>query len=236
MARTGLRRRGGQAAGIQVDMEYIPAVTPPPRKQIISGWGLVAGSLLAGAALGLVLVIAAVAGISNFARLVTGHSTVMDTSAPAVVDKIRQLSRLEAVDYTIDKIVEGDRQSPVLPNFLAGDRLLLVAHGEVIAGVDLSQLKGNAVRVEGDSVHVSLPAPQILVARLDNTQTRVYSRDTGLLVSADPNLESEARATAEQEISKAALADGILDKARQNARAEVTGLLYALGFRKVDVQ
>ncbi|HWE85426.1 MAG TPA: DUF4230 domain-containing protein [Terracidiphilus sp.] len=217
-------------------MEYIPAVTPPPRKPIISGWGLVAGSLMAGAALGLVLVIAAVAGISNLARLLTGRSTVMDTSAPAVVDKIRQLSRLEAVDYTIDKIVEGDRQSQLMPNFLAGDRLLLVAHGEVIAGVDLDQMDGKRVRVEGDSVHVTLPPPQVLVARLDNAQTRVYSRETGLLVAADPNLESEARATAEQEITKAALADGILDKARQNTRAAVTGLLYALGFRRVDVQ
>jgi len=217
-------------------MEYLPETTAPRRRPLLSGWGLVAGSLLAGAALGLVLVIAAVAGISNFARLLLGHSTLMDTSAPAVVDKIRQLSRLEAVDYTIDKIVEGDRQNALLPNFLAGDRLLLVAHGEVIAGVDLSQIDGKRVRVEGDSVHVTLPAPQVLVTRLDNAQTRVYSRTTGLLVEADPNLESEARLTAEQEITKAALADGILDKARQNARAEVTGLLYALGFRKVDVQ
>lgn len=214
----------------------VPAVSTPRRKRILSGWGLVASSLMAGLALGFLLVIGAVTGISNFAGLLSGHSRILNTSAPAVVDKVRQLSRLEAVDYTIDKIVEGDRESPLLPNFLGGDRLLLVAHGEVIAGVDMSQIDAKKVRVEGDSVHLTLPAPQVLVTRLDNTQTKVYSRTTGLLVAADPNLESEARAAAEQEITKAALADGILEKARQNARTTVTGLLYAIGFRRVDVE
>jgi hypothetical protein len=160
----------------------------------------------------------------------------IDTSSPSVVDKIRQLSRLETVDYSIDKIVEGDRQSSVLPSFLAGDKLLLVAHGEVIAGVDLSQLDKRDVRVDGDTVHVRLPAPQILVTRVDNARTRVYSRTTGLLVPPDPDLESQVRQAAEQEITKAALEDGILDKSRQNARVEITGLLYALGFHTADVQ
>jgi len=66
-------------------------------------------------------------------------------------------------------------------------------------------------------------------------RTRVYSRSTGLLVPTDPNLESEVRQTAEQQIAQAALDDGILEKARQNARNSVTALLYGLGFRTVDV-
>jgi hypothetical protein len=216
-------------------MTNIPAVTPA-RQRILPGWGLVAGALIAGVALGFGLVVISVAGVSNFAALFKGKAGVIDTSAPAVVDKIRQLSRLETVDYSIDKIVEGDRQNPVLPDFLAGDRLLLVAHGEVIAGVDMSQLGAKDVRVNGSSVQVSLPSPEILATRIDNARTRVYSRTTGLLVTADPNLESQARLAAEQEITKAALADGILAKAQQNARVAVTGLLYAVGFRKVDVQ
>jgi hypothetical protein len=152
------------------------------------------------------------------------------------VERIRQLSRLESVEYSLDKIVEGERQSAYLPDFLAGDKLLLVAHGEVIAGIDLGQLKAEDVQVNGDKVHVHLPAAQILTTRIDNGRTRVYSRTTGLLVASDPNLESEVRETAEQQIAQAALDDGILDKARQNARTSVTALLYALGFRTVSVE
>jgi hypothetical protein len=165
-----------------------------------------------------------------------GRVTRIDTSAPAVVEKIRQLARLESVNYSVDKIVEGNRQTPGIPNFLAGDRMLFIAHGDVIAGVDLTQLGKNDVHVEGDSAKVHLPAAQILVTNIDNARSRVYMRTTGLLVPADPNLESQVRQAAEDQIRQAAVDDKILEKARDNARVTVTGLLYALGFKKVDVQ
>jgi hypothetical protein len=198
-------------------------------------------TLIAGVVLGFVLLATfahvAQAGFwSRLAGLITGRSTSIDVSSPAVVEKIRQLSRLETVVYSLDKIVEGQRQSAYLPDFLVGDKLLLVAHGEVIAGVDLSQLKPGDVSVQGDSVLVRLPVPQVFTTRLDNSRTKVYSRSTGLLVNPDLGLESQTRQVAEQQIMQAALDDGILDKARQNARASVTALLYGLGFHKVDVR
>ena len=174
--------------------------------------------------------------LDRVARFVTGRPARFDVSSPTVVEKIKQLSRLETVEYSLDKIVEGGRQSAYLPDFLAGDKLLLVAHGEVIAGIDLGQFKAGDVQVNGDTVHVRLPAAQILTTRIDNGRTRVYSRTTGLLVPTDPNLESEVLLTAEQQIAQAALDDGILEKARQNARTSVTALLYGLGFRTVDVE
>jgi hypothetical protein len=170
------------------------------------------------------------------AGFVTGRPVRFDVSSPTIVEMIRQLSRLETVEYSLDKIVEGERQSPYLPDFLAGDKLLLVAHGEVIAGIDLSQFKAGDLVVNGDAVQVRLPAAQILTTRIDNGRTRVYSRTTGLLISSDPNLESDVRKIAEEQIAQAALDDGILEKARQNARTSVTALLYGLRFRTVDVK
>jgi len=173
---------------------------------------------------------------SRLGGFITHRSTSIDLSSPSVVEKIRQLSRLETVDYSLDKIVSGERGNPYIPDFLIGDKLLLIAHGEVIAGVDLSQLKPGDVTVSGNSVRVRLPQPQILTTRIDNSRTRIYSRTTGLLVAPDPNLESQVRQAAEQQIGQAALDDGILDKARQNARISVTALLSGLGFHSVDVE
>ena len=139
------------------------------------------------------------------------------------------------MSYSLDKVVEGDRQSSVLPDFLAGDKLLLVVHGESIAGIDLGQLTSRDVHIQGRDIQVHLPAPQIFVTSLDNSKTRVYSRTTGLLVPEDPNLESEVRAEAQKQIQDAALADGILKDATKNASATVTSMLLGLGFEHAVV-
>ena len=152
-----------------------------------------------------------------------------------MVDKIQRLSRLETVVYSIDTVVEGDRSSPILPDALAGDRILLV---QSIAGIDLGQLKPEDVRIDPGTrnIHVTLPPSQIFVTTLDNQHTRVFARSTGLLVPADQDLESETRAKAEDQLQKAALSDGILDAARTNARGTVAALLASLGFQQVDVK
>jgi hypothetical protein len=142
------------------------------------------------------------------------------------------------VVYSLDTVVEGDKSMPLLPDMLAGDKILLVVHGQSIAGIDLAKLKPEEVRIDsGDSrsIHVTLPPSEVFVTTLDNDHTRVYARTTGLLVPADQNLESDTRQKAQQQLQAAALSDGILDAARKNARATVATLLYSLGFQKVDV-
>ena len=163
-----------------------------------------------------------------------GRKTQIDVSQPTVVNKIQQLQRLETVVYTMDKIVSGEKENAILPNFLAGDRLLMVVHGEVIAGVDFSALKSGDVTVSGKRVRLHLPDGQVFTTRLDNARTRVYSRDTGLLVPVDPNLESQVRQEAERQLYQAALLDGILTTAKGNARTTLTSLLQGLGFEKVE--
>jgi len=210
-----------------------PTASPARRLAILAA-GIALGIILA--SLFLHAAVSAKADLWNrLAGYLTGRTTTIDVSSTSVVEKVRRLSRLESVIYSIDKVVEGQRENVLLPSFLAGDKLLLIAHGDVIAGVDLSQLKPGDVSINGDAVRIHLPAPQILTTRLDNQHTRVYSRTTGLLVAADPNLESEVRQAAEQQITQAAIADGILDKARTNAQSSVSTLLYGLGFHTVEV-
>jgi hypothetical protein len=197
-------------------------------------------SLLLGAGALAVFVRHATTGIlARVANSITGRTTAFDTSVPAVVQRIQRLNRLETVVYSIDTIVEGSKSSAVLPDLLAGDRILLVVHGQSIAGIDLAQLKPEDVHIEtrdgGQSIHVTLPPSQIFTTTLDNQHTRVYLRSTGVLVPADPNLETDTRAKAEQQLQQSALADGILDTASKNARATLTTLLYSLGFKQVDV-
>ena len=174
--------------------------------------------------------------LSQLLSAVTGRTITIDVSQPTVVDRIQRLQRLETVVYTVDKLVTGAKENPLLPDFLTGDRLLMMVHGEVVAGIDFSNLKPDDVRVDGKRVHLHLPAAQVFSTRLDSAKTRVYSRQTGLLVPTDPNLETQVRQEAERQMQQAALADGILQTAQQNADATLRSLLQGLGFEKIDFE
>ena len=168
---------------------------------------------------------------------ITGRRTTI-ISQGSVVQRIQRLQRLETVVYNMDKIVTGEKGTPFLPDFLAGDRMLMIVHGQVVAGIDFNQLQPSDIQIAGNGkeVHVKMPNARVLLTRIDNARTRVYSRSTGLLVPMDPNLETQVRQQAEGELLEEASRAGILEKARENARATVTGLLSGLGFTKVEVE
>src|SRR6202046_1156605 len=174
--------------------------------------------------------------LSHWWSAVTGRTLSIDVSQPTVVDRIQRLQRLETVVYTMDKLVTGAKENPIFPDFLAGDRLLMSVHGEVVAGIDFSNLKPGDVRVDGKQIRLHLPAAQVFSTRIDSAKTRVYSRQTGLLVSTDPNLETQVRQEAERQLQEAALSDGILRTAQQNAATTITSLLQGLGFDKIEFE
>src|SRR6516162_9101742 len=186
------------------------------------------------AALTLLVSLAAGIGLWRWRELFSGSRSIIHADQPTVVRQIQQLQRLETVRYSMEKIISGERDNPYLPKFLVSDRLLLVVHGEVIAGVDLMKVEPSDVGVHGHSVTIHLPKSEILVTRLDNSRTRVYSRDTGLFSSPDPNLESEVREEAERQLQQAAQQDGILKTAQENARSALITILKGLGFERVE--
>jgi hypothetical protein len=172
--------------------------------------------------------------LAAFWSLLSGRNTRI-TSEGSVIERIQRLQRMETVVFNMDKIVTGEKDNPILPDFIAGDRLLMIVHGQVIAGIDFSRLKSSDIKIQGKEVRIHLPNPQILVTRLDNARTKVYSRSTGLLVPVDPNLETQVRQEAEGELLQEAGLGGIIAHARDNARGTVTTLLQGMGFEKVEV-
>lgn len=202
---------------------------------IVGILGIFLGVVLSLVAIGAGVLAVTGIGLHQLGRVLRGGQVHISVDQPTVVRQVRALERLETVSYTAEKITSGERENPILPNFLAGDRLLLVAHGEVIAGMDLAKLQQSDVEVRGDSVSVHLPPAEIFSTRLDNDRTRVYSRDTGLFSSPDPNLEGEVRAEAEHQLRAAALQEGILKTADTNARQTVNSLLLSLGFANIQI-
>ena len=152
----------------------------------------------------------------------------------ALVTRVRDLNRLETAAMHVIHISTINQSYELIPNALAGDELTFFAAGDVIAGIDLSQLQKGDVRHEPDgTIVLHLPPPQILVTRLDNRESRVISRKTGMLRHADVDLETRARQNAESGIRSEALKKGILPLAAQNGESKLAAILHTLGVEKV---
>lgn len=186
--------------------------------------------------LGTVFLLALAVVLFLVARLLPPFNVSINTSRTAVVKQMRSLSRLETATFTIEKVIDaGTTGGNIFQQFLFGDKILLVAHGQVIAGFDLSQLSDNDIKIEGKTISIKLPPPQILVSTLDNTQTKVYDRRRGLLASNE-DLESNVRAAAEVSIRDAACNADILTQASENGRKQLTALLMSFGFEQITLE
>lgn len=157
---------------------------------------------------------------------------------PAVVEGIQRLNELATVKYTTQVLVTEEENAEIfrqsLPEFLTGEKVLLVAVGEVEAGVDLDELGPEDVRVTGDTVYIDLPAARILDSSLDEDKTRVYDRDRGVLkFRGNDGLIEEARREAEHRMVEAARDNDILTKAQDNAEASISTLVTSLGYDEV---
>ncbi|HBG74239.1 MAG: hypothetical protein A2X25_03640 [Chloroflexi bacterium GWB2_49_20] len=149
-----------------------------------------------------------------------------------IIHEVRSLARLETIQYTVEKVITAEiGQGPFA--FLFEDRLLLVAHGMVIAGIDLEKLTPQDMWLDGSVLTVRLPDAEVFIATLNNEKTYVYERDTGILRKTNQDLETLARQSAEKEIRDAAIKDGILDMARQNGEAYLSRFFRALGYADV---
>ena len=156
------------------------------------------------------------------------------TTGPVVVEGVQDLNRLATVRWRESVIVTRESGGTELERFLAGEKVLLVATGDVEAGVDLASLGRDDVKVNGETVTISLPEPEILSVSLDEQKTGVYDRDFGPLnLHPDDDLVEQARAAAVDRIEQAARDEDILDQAEQNAEDSIRAFVRTLGFEEV---
>jgi hypothetical protein len=168
----------------------------------------------------------------------SGHHTDV-RATPGVVTAMRDMAKLDSTSFHIEKVVEAkDEQSRLWGLVQTTDGLLLVAVGDVVAGVDLSKLKDEDVRVDAasHSIRVRLPGPEVTSSALDERLTHVVVRTTDLLAERNEQLEGEARRKAEEQMRAAAIQAGILERARASADRTLRALLRSLGYERVDLE
>src|SRR5439155_10298937 len=178
--------------------------------------------------LGLVLAIGA--GVALFVALLwvplplsSAPPKIQNTAT--LLKQVQTLSELVTVKYVLEKVV-------ILEDikWYGENRVLLLAHGIVKAGVDLKEIKPTDVRLEEKKVILKLPLARITDVYLDDQKTRVVDRTTGLLRVFDKDLEQNARRQAVNDLRIAARYNGIYEDAGERARLLLANFFHQLGF------
>jgi len=176
-------------------------------------------------------------GLKEISAKLRARVVSVTPSPSVVIRRLQALNRLETAQLVSQHVVEARSESTWLPSFLGGERLLLIAQVEVIAGLDMKQISPDDIEVKGDEVVVTLPPPKILSVRVDEARTRVFAREQGWFVfNPDKDLEREARLQAISEARQAALRSDLLPFARQKAEENLRTFLKTLGFKRVEIR
>ena len=150
---------------------------------------------------------------------------------------IHKLGRLEAMQYVMQTVVDIENERDTIWERIFGtDKLLLIATGEAIAGFDLDKVAPDDLTVNGPSVRLTLPQPEVFSYFVDEDETYVYQRETGIFTPLDKELETRARQLAVTRLREWALQHDIIGKAETAGVARMEAFLRSLGFTSVTVE
>ena len=212
---------------------------PPPRRR--SRVRLVAAILLA---LVLFVAVSSLSGLRLWPSFPNPFATrQVDRSPPVLLKAIEDLAVYKAATGNFQVVVDLEESTRGVPLLLKGQRTLFVAGGSVDAEVDFSGLKDGAIRVspDGRRVDITLPRARLTPARVDPDQSRVFSRERGLLdrlgsvLSDNPTSERELYRLAQAKMQAAADQSDLVARAEQNTRAMLESMLRSLGYTQVSV-
>jgi hypothetical protein len=166
-------------------------------------------------------------------RLAVSGSSPRINNTATLLKQVQTLSQLVTVKYVLEKVILLED-----PKWYGESRVLMVAHGIVKAGVDLSEIRPQDINldVSRKKVLLKLPPARITDAYLDDKHTQIVERTTGVLRAFDKDLEQNARRQAVDDINRAARNSGILKDAEDRASAQLTNLFRQLGFEEVEIQ
>lgn len=172
-------------------------------------------------------------------RLGVAQSAPQVNVRSIVLQQVRDASELTTAVFTMQAVVPTSQDTSLGGLVVGTTKLLYIAHGEVQAGVDLSQLTPDRVKTSGDRITLQLPPPKILSSKIDVNRSSVYDYDRGFLSlgpDSAPQLQTLAEQKALQTIVTAACTDKLLQRASDRAKFVVTQLLSTAGYKQVTVE
>lgn len=201
-------------------------------------WSTILGSLLLLPLL--VLALVGAAGVLDYKPAWNPFAEeTVDRTGPSVLESLTEISDFHAASGYYETVVDIEKDTRFVPDWISGERVLYVGKGHVDGVVDFSDLDEDSVTVsdDGTMAAITLPTPTVGSPALDLENSYVVSYDQGIINRfKGSELEREAQLRAVEQMEAAAAGEGmLLDMAEENTASMLRGLLGALGFSQISI-
>lgn len=173
-------------------------------------------------------------------NIFTAQQVVIEET-PIIVKEINTLSQLITITYADEVVMDEAKPGKGIPSVMSAgigmilvpstDRLVMIGRGKVLAGIDLKGLKEKDVHTIGDSIHVNLPAAQILNTIANPSGFETFDEKGDWNEQAVTALKIKIK----NELTKRALQQNILKQAEERSRNIMETFFKSTGFKKVNI-
>lgn len=148
--------------------------------------------------------------------------------SPVIVEKMRSIGQWEFLSVSDEELVDTIRHG-----FFGDDELARIYYGTLRLGIDLSEANEEWIKMDGDTVRVTLPAVKLLDNDfIDEARTRPFIED-GKWTEADRAALTRKAVVA---MRRRCLTKDNIRKAEENAIEQVGAMVKAMGFEEVRVK
>jgi hypothetical protein len=156
-----------------------------------------------------------------------------------VVGKIQAASKLATTEFTVDKIVHGTKSKKVAWIIKLNEaRFLAYSQAKIKAGIDLSKLKADDIRIGDQSITIVLPQVEVINFSYPPDKFRIDEEvsDTRKFLNKI-SLEDQEKffQDAETDIRNNLEYMGIVKTTQQHTKTMLTSLLKNLGYREIYI-
>ncbi len=137
-----------------------------------------------------------------------------------ILQEIEALGKLELVKYRFKEIIEAEELAKRYLDFgyfyVPGgqdQKAILIATGEAVACVDLAKIDKNDIQFSGDTIHITMPAPELCYYKVNLDKSKFYDLKTSKDKKKAAEFVDLIYAKAENQIKVAAMESGILHDA-----------------------
>ncbi|MEQ9298640.1 MAG: DUF4230 domain-containing protein [Cyclobacteriaceae bacterium] len=158
----------------------------------------------------------------------------------SILIRVEQMGNLELVKYNFQEVTEIKKVAESMDfkffkwKAQTDSKAVLISSGSAVGCIDLTRLKRSDISADGDTLYVTLPAPEMCFFKIDLEKSRIYDLQIDYLLKEDrAAFMEELYETAEANIKTTALEMGIIEQARENAQVLLRPLFEEISGKPV---